>query len=114
MLPSNRRIERRLFSQIMAKSKRYHSNSFVFYLYPIENDPSKPSQFSFSISKKVLKSAVHRNKQRRRGYSIIKNHIKSIKSGFYCFFVYKKGFYTEYSDLEKDIEGLLSVSGMII
>lgn len=114
MLPSNRRIERQLFSQIMANSKRYHSTSFVFYLSPINDKSGTPSKFSFSISKKILKSAVLRNKQRRRGYSVIQKHINSIKPNFFCFFVYKKGFCTKFSDLEKDIKGLLSQSGMII
>lgn len=114
MLPSNRRIERQFFSQIMANSKRYHSTSFVLYQYQIKDKPSTPSKFSFSVSKKILKSAVQRNKQRRRGYSIIKKYIKSAKPGFLCFFVYKKGFLNDLSDLEKDIKGLLSQSGMII
>lgn len=114
MLPSNRRIERKLFSHIMTKSKRYHSTSFVFYVSTIEGKPNSPSRFSFSVSKKILKSAVLRNKQRRRGYSVINKHLKVIKPGFLCFFVYKNGFHTNFSDLEKDIQGLLSLSGMII
>jgi ribonuclease P protein component len=116
MLPKDRRIERSIFSHILAKSVRYHSNSFVLYVSKINNDINKlsKSKFSFSVSKKILKSSVDRNKQRRRGYSIIQRNINTIKLGNYYFFVFKKGFYKDYSDLEKDVVGLLLSSGMII
>ena len=42
----------------------------------------KNSKFSFSISKKVEKSAVLRNKMRRIGYKVIENELNSIKKGF--------------------------------
>ncbi len=113
MLKKNRRIQRSYFKKIITESKRYHSTSFVLYLSKINNNTT-PSKFSFSISKKILKSAVKRNKQRRRAYSVIKNDLEKIKPGFFCFFVFKKGFHEKFSDLEKDIKGLLSSSGVLI
>jgi ribonuclease P protein component len=44
----------------------------------------------FSVSKKVVKTAVGRNKQRRRGYSAISKVYPTVKPGYFLFFVYKK------------------------
>jgi ribonuclease P protein component len=114
MLPKNRRIERSYFDKILKNSKRYNSTSFVLYVMKNVDGDGVPTKFSFSVSKKVLKSAVKRNKHRRIGYSVIKNNIKDIKPGYYCFFVYKKGFYEEFDSINKDILGLLYSSSVIV
>jgi len=115
MLPKNRRIERKEFNQIITQGKRYNSQSFTLYLSKIEpREASFPSKFSFSVSKKVAKLAVNRNKLRRRGYSIIGRKLEVIKPGFFMFFLYKKGFEKDYSLLEKEVMGLLSSALVII
>ncbi|TSC70546.1 MAG: hypothetical protein CEO12_267 [Parcubacteria group bacterium Gr01-1014_46] len=115
MLPKKRRIERKYFGQIMSQGKRYNSPSFTLYLAKMDVGNGLPdSKFSFSVSKKVLKRAVDRNKLRRRGYSVISRNLKKIKPGFFVFFLYKKGFEKDYSLLEKEINGLLSSTLVII
>ena len=77
-------------------------------------EPNSDSRFSFSVSKKVASKAVDRNKYRRRGYSVIRNNINKIKSGFFSAFSFKKGEGPiKFSELEKEILGLLSSAGML-
>lgn len=113
MLPKNRRIERSIFSHILSNSNRYNSTYFTLYISPISSK-NEPSHFSFSVSKKVSKSAVDRNKKRRQGYSVINKNLKQIKPNFYCFFVFKRVENSKYSEIEKDIIKLLSISGVLI
>jgi ribonuclease P protein component len=115
MLPKTRRIERKYFSHILSSGKRYNSQSFTLYISKIEDSsPKNHSRVAFSVSKKVVKTAVGRNKQRRRGYSAISKVYPTVKPGYFLFFVYKKGFEIDYSSLEKEISALLSHSLVII
>lgn len=115
MLAKNRRISRKEFPYILSKGKKYDSNHLFLYMTPIHsNGANKSSKFSFSISKKVRPSAVERNKYRRRGYSIVSNHIEEVKPGYFYFFSFKKGSVPmKFSVLEKEITELLSVPRMI-
>lgn len=115
MLPKTRRIERKNFSHILNTGKRSNSKSFTLYLSKIEPGSTVDhSKVAFSASKKVVKTAVGRNKCRRRGYSAIGKILNRIKPGYYLFFVYKKGFETNFHLLEAEIEALLSSSLVII
>ncbi len=79
----------------------------------MDNDGLK-SIFSFSVSKKVSKSAVVRNKLRRRGYSVIESNISNIKPEHFLFFSYKKGGEkVSYKELENNVVGLLEKSFML-
>jgi ribonuclease P protein component len=105
MLAKKRRIEKKLFSVSFQNSRRFNSPHLFLTLSKNEN---KPSRFSFSISKKICKHAVDRNRYRRRGYSVISKNLKNIPDGFLFFFSFKKGVYPVlFSDLEKEIVGLL-------
>ena len=115
MLAKNRRIQRKMFDTILKSGRKYFSDSFILYIAKFtQEEAGHPSKFSFSVSKKVSKLAVSRNRLRRRGYSVISKHIKRVGGGYFCFFVYKKGFKEEYSVVESEILGLLSTSGVII
>lgn len=72
------------------------------------------SRFSFSVSKKVSKMAVNRNKLRRVGYSIVEKCIENVNPGYFLFFSYKKGAEKyKYQEIEKEILGLLEKSFML-
>ena len=116
MLSKKRRIDRKNFTYILNKGKRFNSPHLVLYLAPITiENQEQNSKFSFSISKKILKRAVDRNKYRRRGYSVVSKQIKTIKPGFFCFFSYKKGDYPiSFSQIEKETSELLSRSAMVL
>jgi len=111
MLPKTRRIPRRELGPVIFKGKKYTSPHLILSLFPTEE---KTSKFVFSLSKKVCKSAVLRNKYRRRGYSIISKHLNTIKNGYLLMFSFKKdGASISFSELEKEIMTLLSDSFML-
>lgn len=112
MLPKNRRIQKKLFSSTVLHGKRFNSNHFMAYVTEI--DKSKQSLFSFSVSKKVCKSAVDRNRLRRQGYSIISKHLKEFLPGFTCFFSFKKGSsLIKFDDMQSEIGGILKTANVI-
>ena len=112
MLSKNKRISKKYFPFILKNSKRFNSPHFVLYIS--ENNLKSQSNFSFSISKKICKKAVYRNKYRRQGYSIINKYLNQIKNGFFFFFSFKKSTYpVDFNTLNDEIFSLLSVSHMI-
>jgi ribonuclease P protein component len=62
-------------------------SSLFFNLRILEN-PEKTTLFSVVVSKKIAKTAVLRNKIRRRAYSILK---KSVKNPYFIILFAKKG-----------------------
>lgn len=105
MLPKKRRISRTEIETVLKSGARHNSPHLLLYLY---KNGLNYSKFSFSVSKKVAKTAVSRNKQRRRGYSIITKKGVSIKPGFSCLLVFKKGAdLIKFESLEKEISELL-------
>ena len=67
-------------------------------------DELSPSRFAFSVSKKVCKKAVDRNRLRRQGYSVVSKYLKQINPGYFYIFTFKKGSYPiPFSELEKEI-----------
>lgn len=112
MLPKNRRIQKKLFSSVVLLGKRYNSEHFLAYINEIEKN--KPSIFSFSVSKKVCKSAVDRNRLRRQGYSVISKHLNEILSGHTCFFSFKKGLKPiTFNEIEREVGDILKSTGII-
>lgn len=112
MLPKNRRIQKKLFSDIVLKGRRH--NSLHFLVYITQTYSKSPSKFSFSVSKKVCKSAVDRNRLRKQGYSVISKHINEVLPGFICFFSFKKGSNNIiFKELETEIGSILNKEGVI-
>ena len=109
MLAKNRRIGKKIFSVHFSKLERFVSPHL--FLTIVKNEKAnEPSRFAFSISKKICKRAVDRNRLRRQGYSIVGKYLKNIPDGFLFFFSFKKSAYpVSFADLEKEICGLLSV-----
>ena len=106
MLPKKRRLTKELFPEVLSKGKRFNSDHFLAYISHF--NASGHSRFAFSVSKKVCKNAVDRNRLRRQGYSIVTKHIKEIPDGFFCVFMYKKGSHLAlFSDLEKEVMYIL-------
>lgn len=112
MLNKKRRIRRKSFGGVLIKGRRYNSPHLLMYINKSSADT--PSRFSFSVSKKVAQKAVDRNKYRRRGYSVISRNIGKIKLDHFFVFSFKKGSAgLKFSELEKEILELLSISGML-
>lgn len=115
MLPQKRRINRSEIDYILKNSRRYNSPHLTLYLSRNPENMDSDTKFSFSVSKKVCKGAVDRNKLRRRGYSIISKSVKNPKKGFLCFFLYKKDSDSlDFTAIESELKRLLSDSGVLI
>ena len=114
MISKSRRIRRKEISYILSRGKRYNSSYFLVYIVKSDGLEENPSRFSFSVSKKVCKGAVGRNKLRRRGYSIISQNIEKIKPNHLFLFSFKKEAVAKsFSALEKDVLELLSLTLML-
>ncbi|HEY4503562.1 MAG TPA: ribonuclease P protein component [Candidatus Paceibacterota bacterium] len=85
MLPNQKRLTTTLFKDTIDGGMTYHSSLFILKLLKTIG----PSRFSVSVPKKVAKSAVERNKIRRRVYSAIRILYPKIKEGFYGVFISK-------------------------
>ncbi|MEQ1561330.1 MAG: ribonuclease P protein component [Nitrospira sp.] len=115
MLHKKRRISRKEFFYVLGQGKRYNSQHFLAYVF-FDKTKNKPtdSRFSFSVSKKVAKNAVDRNKLRRRGYSILSNILDKIEPDFMVLFSFKKGSdKVSFELLSKEVFGLLSQSHVL-
>ena len=111
MLPSTKRISKVTFKSL-GRGVSYPSPLLTLFVYK-KTDQSK-SQFSFSCSKKVAKSAVKRNLLRRRGYNAIQKIINAISPGFYFVFSFKKGAeLAVYKQIESEIQNLLQKAGVL-
>ncbi|MEX0919418.1 MAG: ribonuclease P protein component [Parcubacteria group bacterium] len=82
MLPKSKRIPRKAFKPLL-DSKRYFNSEH----FSVKVADSKETKIAVSVSKKVSKSAVIRNKVRRRVYSILKDIIQIIKPNLYLIIV---------------------------
>jgi ribonuclease P protein component len=107
MLAKKRRIGKKFFSVHFSNTQRFVSPHLL--LTVVKNERAQ-SCFAFSVSKKICKRAVDRNRLRRQGYSVIGKYLKDIPDGFLFFFSFKKGAYpVSFSNLKKEICSLLSV-----
>ena len=86
MLPKKQRLPRRIFTWLLKGAKFFQNEVFLLRMANGEGQ----SRFGFSVSKKISKSAVARNRLRRLGYRLIKPHISAIPEGFLASISYKK------------------------
>jgi len=90
MLPKINRIKKKKdFDEIFKKGKISRGNSLIF---KFKKNNLKESRFAFVVSLKVSKSAVVRNKIRRRMSEIIRQNIKNITNGIDLVIVALPGF----------------------
>ncbi len=112
MLPKKNRISKKEFGELLKNSKRYNTDHFLFYL---AKNKATYTKFAVSVSKKVCRRAVDRNKIRRRGYSVISKKIGQLKTGYSGLFVAKAhSLDLKFNVLEEEINALLLKSGVII
>ena len=80
MLPSSRRVPRALFKTIVEKGKYSNTEHFSLKRAP---SGGQEARIAVSVSKKISKKAVVRNKIRRRAYSALRGIIPSVRPGLY-------------------------------
>jgi ribonuclease P protein component len=82
MLPSNRRLTTEFFDKTIA-GRAFHSPSFTIKAIKPPEDFAPKSRFAVASSKKYFKTAVSRNKARRRTYSALASVLPDIMDGFF-------------------------------
>jgi ribonuclease P protein component len=86
MLPKESRIPRKMFPLFTHGAKVFKNNLFLLRLVP---NTEQNSRFCFSVSKKIAKSAVVRNRLRRAGYRALKEYLPQIKPQVLALFSYR-------------------------
>lgn len=110
MLPRSRRVPTSSFQSkdpSKLQSKSFHGS--FFSIRANRSTEPFPSRFAIIVSKKVAKSAVSRNKIRRRLYEAVKTVIRDVKPGFVILIYPKKEAQTmDFRDLCKNVRDLLA------
>lgn len=86
MLPRSQKIQRKDFPLVKSKGKYFGNELFSAYVY----NGTGGKKFAFSVSKKVSKKAVDRNRIRRFGYRAIKDVLAETLPGTTAIFFFKK------------------------
>jgi ribonuclease P protein component len=116
MIPKANRINRENFEKVMKKGG--FLNSSLFSLRFLKN-PEKTTHLSVVVAKKVAKTAVLRNKVRRRGYSILRKLLKESKNPlagqayFIILFAKKGAEVSTFLDTSADIQKLLEKAKIV-
>ncbi len=109
MLPKQKRITKDSFKSILLKGALYHADYFT-----LRTIPSEKEGFAVSVSKKVAKGAVDRNRIRRRAYSVIRSLLHQIKSNSMSILSAKSNAKDiSFGSTREDIEKLLKKARLI-
>ena len=118
MLPKNRRINKRYFTEILPKSVYFRSKNFSLKVSPLSSvldlARNKESQFAFVVSGKMFKKAVDRNLIKRRLRAIVSKNLKEIKDGYFFIFISQKTILDlKFKELEQEVLFLLKKNKFI-
>ena len=106
MLKRSHKISRREFLSV-SPARPFHTDYFSIRAVPAENP-----RFSVVVSKKVARTAVSRNRLRRRVYAVLAEALPRMRAPLRASIYAKKGAETlSYPDIKKEILFLLSRTG---
>ena len=106
MFPKYSRIQKGDVLGVIKEGASYHSPSF---LLKMSKNPLKTTLFTVIVSKKVAKTAILRNKNKRRVREIIKKHSQNIPQGYFYVIILKKDLKeTSFDDVQNEIKGLFT------
>ncbi len=109
MIPKNRRIPRNLYNLFSNNGFSYKREPFLVKI--IENKGNQ-SRFSVSVSKKIAKKAVSRNKLRRIAYREIIPYLNMVKNDYLIRFSFFKIEYNK-DVIKKSILNIFEISNLI-
>lgn len=101
-----------MFVLFTNKTKLFKNNLFLLRSAPSVSLGELESRFCFSVSKKVAKSAVVRNRLRRAGYRFLENYLPQIKSKSLVVFSYRL-LPKNNEEIAKNLESILKESKLI-
>ncbi len=110
MLQSSRRLTTALFTEVMLKGRVFHST--LFTLRATKSDGI--SRFSVAIPKKVAKTAVERNKLRRRAYSALRTVYPQVLPGFHGVLIAKSQLLdAKFAEIAPSLQEFFVKSGLL-
>jgi ribonuclease P protein component len=114
MLPKQKRISRKLFTSLLDQSEKpKYANSLHFTLRAVSS-PTNKAHVAVSVSKKVSKKAVVRNKIRRRAYVAASFFIKELKPALILLVAKPGSENIKGEDLKAEIKELLLKADLIV
>jgi len=110
MLSKERRLSKELIKKTLRGGKNVYGQNMSLKYFAA---PSKLSTFAFIISAKKIRSAVFRNKLKRRGRAIVFKILPRLKEGHSILFFFKeKSYKMKFPELETEIKKLLQREGL--
>jgi ribonuclease P protein component len=87
MLPQKNRVDQKTAKKIFARGKSLGSKSFIlkFFKEPRQSFP----RLSFVAPKSIARTAVKRNRAKRIGYNILREHLKDFPKEVNGLFILK-------------------------
>lgn len=107
MFLKKKKVTKKLFEQIMKNGVVFYGSFFVFRVFVNLDTP----QYAFVAPKNIAKTAVARNKLRRRGYGALREF--SVKNSQGIFFYKKNTTNIPFIEIKKDINFLLKKAKII-
>ncbi len=106
MFKKNSRIDKKDVVKVIKEGVSYHSPSFLLKML---KNPLKTTLFAVIVSKKVAKTAVSRNRNKRRVREAIKKQVEKIPQGYFYIVMLKKDLNgAVFRVIEEELEGLLN------
>ncbi len=107
MLPKKNRLKKKKEIEAILK-KGLKKNSFSVLIYCSNKKNDSPSQFTFSVPKRIAKKAVCRNRIKRHLREIFRQEIlKIIPKGYNCLIIAKKEIINKkYKNIKEEIINL--------
>lgn len=97
-----------MFPFLSNGAKTFKNNLFLLRFVFKEG----PSRFCFSVSKKIAKNAVVRNKMRRAGYRLLRKHLPKIPANTLSLFSFRTIPKND-AEIIKNLESVLTESKLI-
>lgn len=111
MLSRKARADKRLVKNIIFSGKSYYGRYTTMRLLRIE---SGTNRFSVVVSKKTASFATARNTLKRRGYTIIRSVLPSLRTPVHAvIFIKKEGVAVTYKELQDDIIAVFKKAALL-
>lgn len=114
MLPKQKRISRKLFIHLLDQSEKPLFANSVHFTLRSTSSPTNKAHVAVSVSKKVSKKAVVRNKVRRRTYTASSSFLNSLKPVLILFVAKPGAENIKGGELKNEIKSLLSKANLIV
>ncbi|MBI1999198.1 MAG: ribonuclease P protein component [Parcubacteria group bacterium] len=112
MLSRKHKVPRGVFPKVLRSGRTKHGTYVTLRVSSAASCKGQPAAVSFVVPKSVARTAVQRNRLKRRGYAAVLKILPRLAPCLSCVFFFKKGVpEPPYRALEGDLEALLKDAG---